>query len=1262
MEQDYMGSKKKAESKARVSLARRLRTVEFDSVWELVFAAGASPAERSRWVAVGSLASAALASETEGKRRASSEELNTLLRACENEDSRIGQLQDFLPTDPREHVVVRLGESLVRLFPGSVERPVADIDRALMVASACDDLIRDKFGFGIVDYLTGALRYTDWALTTIAPTWPERGVVENDVKSLSQSELDAARRVLGQGTPAHLIDEEGVRRALDWATADRYSLPYDPTSPQSQFDRFLRVMVTEGLTHWMPLAFLPEAITCGVSALAAGVVSSSEANRRFAQVAAAHVRQHLWKFSTRILGPEDSADGPRVVPNNVVQWIVMSGDDTAIAVQIASFLEVNSVPDDLPWAARAATKSPADASTAGPGNSIPLPGGRITLNGSIEVVPLLVVATPSHIAAPRMTGMMAMSLDDLKWISLTSESSTDLFEFCRDMARAETPDYFGWEIINVWEWWRSNGKSLFSGGLAPTFMFIEPHMGSAEWDRARALRPVEEALHVLDLPPVRDFDGVDHPDSGPPTIYRFGPPLPTEVVRQVGGDAATDPTNNLMSSEWGGIHQMPHLDGWTIHIGHVPVAFAAGSPDWIEAESEFIHRLGGAFAYALRNLDAMWCAEHQPFSISGYVVEFENTSTDSDNILSLIAVTDAPDRADVKRVRLGVEPLQNRVEGSVTTQSMQSEMAAVVRELLILSGLSAASADRIFTAWSAAPPTLTVNMMTVPTVKNRLPRPVELDEAFVSQIDRDVAEAVRQSGVQPGDFRGDSAKSLDRDTLAPLTFNLLGLQLAKYNADDLIRYGMTQLERVLCQRDRLLRDVSESANHLEVEWDPAQRYAELQGEHLMLRRCIEAIVEVTMRSAPAGNNRIDQRAWALLLAAARSYLAATDRSERLHYQVTPTMITISTMFEIAAVNDPEAQQHGIDLEKFAFAKSTQSINRNEQSTSTTTGSSDIADTSDGEVVNPEIDAAMLDSYGVSALDIFTILFAISYWPLGEDEAETVETTKIEVVQYILENTVIGEDESGRRRAGNGVDLLTTYWSEIQQEDWKPWQTKSRKKRILVQSIPELSDGRIIVAPHFCLASLTVYRNYLSQGQLPWSQPEPPKKVKDALASFRDAKNIALEDAVARALRDAGWSVIERVKENRQHRLGIPELSTEIDIVAGRNESDIIYLLEVKDPADIYSPAEMARQLRTFFDDTGRKPSYAGQLKRKFADLAPYPSEISKKLGITPKARTVKAMFVTRNPVCAAFASSEFSFETISSLISAITINSPKVSN
>ncbi|NRH34062.1 hypothetical protein [Rhodococcus sp. MS13] len=90
MEQDYMGSKKKAESKARVSLARRLRTVEFDSVWELVFAAGASPAERSRWVAVGSLASAALASEIEGKRRASSEELNTLLRACENEDSRIG--------------------------------------------------------------------------------------------------------------------------------------------------------------------------------------------------------------------------------------------------------------------------------------------------------------------------------------------------------------------------------------------------------------------------------------------------------------------------------------------------------------------------------------------------------------------------------------------------------------------------------------------------------------------------------------------------------------------------------------------------------------------------------------------------------------------------------------------------------------------------------------------------------------------------------------------------------------------------------------------------------------------------------------------------------------------------------------------------------------------------------------------------------------------------------------------------------------------
>lgn len=1255
MDWEQMGSKKK--SKSPISLARRIDAVEFDSVWELAFAAGASPGARSRWVAVGCLANSVLASERRGGRRVSPGELNTLLRACEGEDSSIGGMQDFLPTDPREHVVVRLGNELVRLFPGSVERPVADIDRALMVAAACDDLICERFGFGIVDYLTGALRYTDWALTTIAPAWPEHNVDGASIATLTESEVCAARRVLEEGTPAHLIDDEGVRRALDWATVDRDSLPYDPTSPQSQFERFLRVTRdSEDSARWLPLAFLPEAVTFGVSALAAGVASSEEANGRFAQTVAAHVRQCLWKFSTRILGPEDRGDGPRVVPNNVVQWIAMTGDDTAIAVQIAPLLEVVPVPDDLPWAARQAAAHNQDGATSpGGGNSIPVPGGRITLSEDVEVVPLLVIATPSHIAAPRMTEMMAMSLDDLRWISLTAESATDLFEFCRDMARADTPNYFGWEIINVWEWWRSNGKSIFSGGSAPTFISIEPHMGTAEWERARALRPVEAALHVLGLPPVRDFDGVDHSDSGPPTIYRYGASLPVEEPLHVGGVANSHPPSGRSSADWNGVHPVPHLEGWTVHTGQVPVAFEAGGEGWIETEGEFIHRLGGAFAYALRHLGVVWDSAHENSGVAGYVVDFESTTTGSVSILSLLSVVDEPYSSGVKRIRLGVEPLHGRPEGSVTTDSMKAEMAAVAREFLTVAGLIAEAADRVFAAWSAAPPMLTVNMMTVPTIKNQLPSPVELDEAFVSQMDRSVAEAVKQSGVQPGVFAGDSAKSLDRDTLAPVALELLGAQLAKYDADDIVRYGMTQLERVLCRRDRVLRDVMESANHLEVEWDPTQRYAELQGEHLRLRRCIEAIVEVTMRSVPEGRDRVDQREWALLLAAAHSYLAATDRSERLHYQVTPTMITISEMFEIAAVPDPDGPD-GIDLERFALAKSTQGVKLDGPVTSTTTENSGTDGALDGEVVDPGIDAAMLDSFGVSAMDIFTILFALASWPLGEDMAETVETTKNELVQYILEDTVLGEGEDGRSRVEKGVDLLTTIWADIQREDWKPWQTKSRKKRVLVQPISTLSDGKLFVAPHFCLASLTVYRNYLSQGQLPWSQPEPPKKVKDALANFRDAKNIGLEDAVARKLKEAGWSVIERVKENRQHRLGIPALSTEIDIVAGRDESDTIYLLEVKDPADIFSPAEMARQLRTFFDDSGKKPSYAGQLKRKYADLAPYPAELANALGITPGQRTVKAMFVTRNPVCAAFAGSDFPFVTISSLLPSITGN------
>lgn len=115
---------------------------------------------------------------------------------------------------------------------------------------------------------------------------------------------------------------------------------------------------------------------------------------------------------------------------------------------------------------------------------------------------------------------------------------------------------------------------------------------------------------------------------------------------------------------------------------------------------------------------------------------------------------------------------------------------------------------------------------------------------------------------------------------------------------------MVEAERAAADRERNIRNLEQSSR-LALEWDPVARMAEVQSEHLVLRRCIEILVELGLRDQPHGQTPVDQLAWMELLAAARAYFEATSRSESVHHQVRPTAIKISDMYEIEGIDPPE---------------------------------------------------------------------------------------------------------------------------------------------------------------------------------------------------------------------------------------------------------------------------------------------------------------------------------------------------------------------
>ncbi|MCK9876784.1 hypothetical protein MXD59_13510 [Frankia sp. Ag45/Mut15] len=840
-------------------------------------------------------------------------------------------------------------------------------------------------------------------------------------------------------------------------------------------------------------------------------------------------------------------------------------------------------------------------------------------------------------------------MDDLRWAASTASSESDLYMFCRDMARQDRPNVFASETIDVWEWWRGNGQTLFAGGRAPDLITIAPHHGTAEWERATADSSLEEAMFTLGFPALRDVDAVERSSLDTPSVYQWRlttvtQPAATHSSMSPGAEDDSSPERS---------HAVPDLVGWKLAVGPIPVGIVELDPAWPEKDRHFLDILAGAFAFGFHQISDVWAYCHAGSDVAGYVVELssrpDEEPQDSPIAVDHVETVLSVDGQRTVRAAIGVACRAMAEQTAADPEQSRAHMANAVHITLQKAGSSAEAAARVAAAWMEARPTLAVQVANVPTSRNDLPAPVELNEALVSETERSVARTVRRSGIRPGVYRGDDAKDLEGTVLAPAALEIMNHRMAAHDGDELVLIGMEQLERIVAHRGRILSDIGQSADLMNLEWDPVARYRETVDKYLRLRRSVETVVEAALRTGPTGIGACDKLAWGEILAAASSYLAATMRSENVHHQVRPTAVHVGDSFEVTTKVDEEspgaAAGRVYDLDVTAFANARAAFDLTARRTATEPDPDHL-------LLDAEVDAAMRRSYGTSGTDVLTTLLTLATWPQNPDDERLPAASTQQVVDYVLETTKIGEEPDGTRRAAAAVAMLTSTRTDLRNADWKPWHARTRKRRLLVQPLPELSDGTLVVASHFCLTSLKVYKNYLSQGQLPWSQPPPPVAVDTALERLRDRRNKALEKQVAHVLRCHGWTVVENVKENKAQRLNLPKLTTEIDAVAGRIGQRTLWLLEVKDPTDTFAVPEIRRHLDHFFRGQ-KKPPYATQLARKRAELSPHTDQIAQALQLPPavdgNSYVVKSLFVTRKPVPAAFVTSECDFSTLADL-------------
>ena len=96
---------------------------------------------------------------------------------------------------------------------------------------------------------------------------------------------------------------------------------------------------------------------------------------------------------------------------------------------------------------------------------------------------------------------------------------------------------------------------------------------------------------------------------------------------------------------------------------------------------------------------------------------------------------------------------------------------------------------------------------------------------------------------------------------------------------------------------------------------------------------------------------------------------------------------------------------------------------------------------------------------------------------------------------------------------------------------------------------------------------------------------------------------------------------------------------------------MIWLIEVKDPADVFAVPEIRRHLDRFYVTHKKDKAYADQLNAKHMDLSPYTADVAAalRLAATAEPYKIQPIFVTRRPVPAAFVNGPFPFATLRNL-------------
>lgn len=1165
-----------------------LRPFSTPSVLDLLETASTSPTASHALPSISILFDASLRRKRQGETRASARDLPALVAAAHTEIPELASFEDASGLDPRARVVVRWAGQTFRILPGALERPRGLFDRLQLLATVLDRSILGARGFRVSDVTELVLRRLDEVASVLAPAWPD-GVMPapGDPVSITGEELAIASRLRTfTDLPASCRSPKEARAALDATTIALADLTTYPTNPESSFGPVLAVRGRDRQVCPCPSGLMVEGLaTIGTELAADAVLADPSLDARWRAIVATRAGHALAGAGHRILGQSGGRGAG-------FPLIVGYEGNQVLAVDFAASL----APTRMPGLVEGARVRLAEIR---PGGVIEGPRGSVMLESRSDIARLLVLATPGggHLMLDSRSEVV-ITLEDLLWFSRSSgESPSDLWHFSKEWVDpAHISTTFAWDMIDAWEVWRSNDKSLYKGGLPITMMSFAPHHAAVEWAHGSSIAPLEESLKIAGLPPVAAWPMLDVQSAD---RFQIGD-LSSGVVFNV----LTDP---------------------------LPVFVQATD----EATPSEFHDLLWSLASVVR-----WKLEHAReglgtaatgSAITRILIQFEFSREPGADSLALV-------HSEGGRLTLawsGALQLE-LLEGSDLVEKRLGQMVA--------QAFGESAREGFVVAWDAAPPGIRVDAVHHPQHARSLAAPMQPHPSIRAAVGRRTAEQLMAEGVRPGTFEGNAARDLETGRIHPKLERILRDSMSHYEPRSLLLHALSQLEAANAAHLRHLQKLAWQLGFPEHELDLEAQASEQSAKDVALSRTIALVVEELLARPPTGTAQPARDGWQELISIAGSTLESGLRSESIHLDLLSSVTEISDTYEI------EYRLEGlidIDMDRYSAARSSASLpapapigDRSEEV--------EAGDPSPLSELLPELeslDRCLASTMGFGLDALAGLLNACRQWPVTDARPVGI-ATEDEIVAWADELV----PQASREAIAAALSWLTIDSETLRDTRIEHWEVEHREQRIATRPFVALGEERYVL-PWTSEAALRLLASYLSDRRLPWPASTLPDAVVTVQARSRQGQNHQLERDVIAALKRAGLDAFGPIKPQKAARHGLKKLGGEIDALAVDADRRRVWVVEAKDPQMSFSGRQLRRLVTDFLEPDG----YVDRLLGKASDVRRDVDALLTKRGLAAEDDwVVLPLLVTRYPEAAAYATSpRVPFATLGGMLSTI---------